>query len=54
LSEIFFNQIIKMYEGTRIGRQELNAELLDDVEGALWTLRLIDSTRLNNQPEIKR
>jgi hypothetical protein len=27
------------YEGTRLGRQELGGELLDDVEGALWTAR---------------
>lgn len=29
------------YEGTRLGRQELHAELLDDVEGALWTRDLV-------------
>lgn len=33
------------YDGTRIGRQELDAELLDDVEGALWTLLMIDGPR---------
>jgi phage terminase large subunit-like protein len=31
----FFDQIIGKYEGTRLGRQELNAELLDDTPGAL-------------------
>ena len=30
-------QIIQRYEGTRLGRQELFAELLEDVQGALWT-----------------
>lgn len=39
------------YEGTRLGRQELNAELLEDVQGALWTADLIDSTRLRVAPE---
>jgi phage terminase large subunit-like protein len=38
-------QIIKKYEGTRLGRQELNAELLDDVPGALWNRALIEETR---------
>ena len=32
----FFRQIISKYEGTRLGRQEINAELLEDVPGALW------------------
>jgi len=31
----FFDQIIGKYEGTRLGRQELNAELLEDTPGAL-------------------
>jgi phage terminase large subunit-like protein len=28
--------ILDKYEGTRLGRQELHGELLEDVEGALW------------------
>src|ERR1700720_4391193 len=36
---------VKKYEGTRLGRQELNAELLDDVPGALWTRALIEAAR---------
>lgn len=39
----------KRWSGTRLGRQELDAELLDDVEGALWSHDLIDGGRL--QPE---
>ena len=34
-----------MYEGTRTGRQELNAEILEDVEGALWTQQWIEESR---------
>ena len=41
-----FRQIIEKYRGTRLGRQELAGELLDDVEGALWSLALIDAHRL--------
>ena len=33
----FFDQVIRKYEGTRLGRQELNAELLKDTPGALWS-----------------
>jgi phage terminase large subunit-like protein len=45
LAPAFLAQIIKKYEGTRLGRQELNAEILDDVPGALWNRALIEETR---------
>ena len=45
LSASFFSQIIRSYEGTRLGRQELNAELLEDVQGGLWTRAMIDKAR---------
>ena len=37
---------MQRYEGTRIGRQELLAELLEDVPGALWTRKNIDANRI--------
>lgn len=43
----FFSDIIKKYEGTRLGRQELLAELLEDIPGALWTRGLIDAGRVD-------
>jgi phage terminase large subunit-like protein len=46
LSEVFYQKVIKPYEGTRLGRQELNAELLEDIQGALWTRKLIDAARI--------
>ncbi len=42
----FFKTIVKRYEGTRLGRQELNAEILDDVAGALWTRAMLDAARV--------
>jgi phage terminase large subunit-like protein len=54
LAPAFFNWIIRQYEGTRIGRQELNAELLEEVEGALWTLNMIEETRVTKIPEMSR
>ena len=42
----FIEDILGRYEGTRLGRQELHAEWLDDVEGALWTMTIIDQARL--------
>ena len=50
----WYDAIINKYEGTRIGRQELMAELLEDVEGALWTLKLIEENRVKEHPELKR
>lgn len=38
------------YEGTRLGRQELYAELLDDVDGALWTRAVIEAGRVQTPP----
>ncbi len=42
------------YQGTRLGRQELYAELLEDVPGALWTASLIDQHRLRGAPSLTR
>lgn len=36
LSETFQRTVLERYEGTRLGRQELHGEVLEDVEGALW------------------
>lgn len=46
LAPAFFAEIIRRYEGTRFGRQEINAELLEDVQGALWTRAMLDAARL--------
>src|SRR5499433_1446504 len=50
----FFDQIIGKYEGTRLGRQELDAELLEDTPGALWSHAIIDASRLRLAPEMTR
>lgn len=42
------------YEGTRLGRQELHAEILLDTPGALWTYDLIVNTRVRTAPELAR
>jgi predicted phage terminase large subunit-like protein len=46
LAPAFFDSIIRKYEGTRLGRQELLAEVLEDVPGALWNMAMIDATRV--------
>jgi len=42
------------YAGTRLGRQELDGEILDDTPGALWTRAMIDSTSARVAPELRR
>ncbi len=54
LAPTFREQILAQYEGTRIGRQELQAELLEDVEGALWQLTRIEELRVASAPELVR
>lgn len=39
------------YEGTALGRQELYAEILEDLEGALWNQKLIEESRLSEDTE---
>jgi phage terminase large subunit-like protein len=46
LAASFLEEVKARYAGTRIGRQELMGELLDDVEGALWTMEMLDATRI--------
>lgn len=55
LAPTFLQAVRDKYEGTRLGRQELNAELLDDVPGALWTRDMIDAARKDVRlPEMQR
>jgi phage terminase large subunit-like protein len=50
LSPAFLRQIYRKYKGTRLGRQELDAELLSETKGALWTLDMIEDTRVREAP----
>lgn len=54
LSPIFLASIRRRYEGTRIGRQELEGEVLEDVQGALWSRANIDKLRVAAAPEFSR
>ena len=54
LAQTFFETIVKHYEGTRLGRQELNAELVDDSDGALWTRALLDQSRVAGARSLPR
>lgn len=54
LAPAFIDEILKRYEGTTLGRQELHAEVLDDLEGALWQRSMLDSGRVIKHPQLKR
>lgn len=46
LADEYFDKVIRPYEGTRLGRQEIDAELLEDIPGALWQRSRIDELRI--------
>jgi len=54
LSPKFRQRVIAKYEGTRLGRQELNAEVLEDVAGALWQRDQIEADRVSKIPDLVR
>ena len=56
LSAAFLAEVVGKSKGTRLERQELEGDLLDDVEGALWTPEVIDAARVDpaSVPDLTR
>lgn len=54
LAPSFLQEVKEQYEGTRVGRQELYAEILDDVPGALWTRAMLEAAFVREVPEMVR
>lgn len=54
LAPTFLQAIRDKYEGTRLGRQELEAELLEESEGALWTRAQVEACHVKQLPEMLR
>ncbi len=54
LAPTFFSQIVRQYEKTRLGRQELMAEILEDTPGALWSRELLEEGRREKVPPMRR
>jgi phage terminase large subunit-like protein len=54
LADSFIEAVRARYEGTRLGRQELYAEILEDAEGALWKRDELERNRVRKAPELKR
>lgn len=51
LAQAFFDEIISDYEGTALGRQELQGDMLEEAEGALWKREWIDQYRVKEAPK---
>ena len=56
LAKRFIRDIERRYTGTRLGRQEIEGEIIDDIDGALWKRDWIEDNRLTFEeyPELKR
>lgn len=54
LPDSFLTAMHQAYAGTRTGRQELDGELIEDIEGSLWTRDLIERCRTNHPPDMRR
>ncbi len=52
LAPTFRDEVLNAYEGTRIGRQELNGEMLEDIDGALWSIGQIEACRIERHPDL--
>ena len=54
LAPSFVNALMQRYEGTRIGRQELMGEVLDEAEGALWNRDMVQAALDGKRSEPRR
>ena len=54
LARAFLAHVVARYQGTRLGRQELDAELIEDAPGALWARAAIERARVAAAPELLR
>lgn len=56
LADTYLTAVKEQYEGTRLGRQELYAEVLEEAQGALWTTDMLDaaSVKHENLPDFTR
>ena len=56
LASVYLKAVKEQYEGTRLGRQELYAEVLEEAEGALWTTDMLDQASVKHEdvPHLNR
>ncbi|MDO9412288.1 MAG: terminase family protein [Pseudolabrys sp.] len=54
LSPAFIEAVIGRYAGTRLGRQEIDGEIIEDRPDALWTRAVIEACRVDAAPSLAR
>ncbi|MEM7440755.1 MAG: terminase family protein [Pseudomonadota bacterium] len=54
LAPAFLRKVMDDYGGTRLGRQELNGEMLTEVDGALWSLDVLEAAQIRNVADLDR
>ncbi len=54
LSPAFLDEVLARYAGTRLGRQEIEAEIVEDRPDALWTRAGIEAARVDTAPVLAR
>ena len=54
LSPAFMKTVVSRYEGTRLGRQELDGEFVENDGTALWQARALDAARVREAPPLRR
>ena len=53
LASTFIDRVTKKYSNTTMGRQELEGDILDDINGALWTRARLEATRVFKLPPLE-
>ena len=54
LSAAFLEHVLERYAGTRVGRQEIDGEIVEDRADALWSRALIEACRVDAAPPLNR
>ncbi|HZP70718.1 MAG TPA: terminase family protein [Pseudolabrys sp.] len=54
LSPAFFDEVLARYAGTRLGRQEIDGEVIEDRADSLWTRAMIEAARVRSAPPLLR
>jgi phage terminase large subunit-like protein len=54
LAPAFLETVVRHYRGTRLGRQELDGEFVEERPDALWTRAIIERARVANAPHLAR
>ena len=54
LSPAFLDEVLARYAGTRLGRQEIDGEIIEDRADALWTRAMIEAARVQAAPPLQR